>query len=53
MNKPKTRSFANSNTPSQNKNDKFGYSPGKSEGRPERDSGLYKVRFKRKDLEHF
>lgn len=52
-NKPKTRSFANANTPQKSKYEKIGYSPGKSEGRQERDADLYKVRFKRKDLEHF
>lgn len=30
-----------------------GYSPGKSEDRPERQSDLYNVRFKRKDLREF
>ena len=33
-NKPKTRSFANANTPQKGKYDKVGYSPGKSEGKP-------------------
>lgn len=48
--KQKTRSFANVSTPNKNKQDKFGYSPEKSEGRPQRDTDLYRVRFKRKDL---
>lgn len=51
--KQRTRSFANVKTPSKSKYEKFGYSPEKSEGRPERDTDLYRVRFKRKDLEHF
>ncbi len=55
MSKPRTRSFDNpTKTPLVNKNDKFGYSPEKSEGRGERSQqDLYRVRFKRKDLEHF
>jgi|694.fasta_scaffold128872_1 hypothetical protein len=48
--KQKTRSFANANTPKKNKQDRFGYSPEKSEGRPERDTDHYRVRFQRKDL---
>lgn len=49
--KQRTRSFAGGQkTPEQNKYEKFGYSPEKSEGRPDRDQNLYKVRFKRKDL---
>lgn len=49
-NKPKTRSFAGPNTPQKNKFDKVGYSPDKSEGKTQRSSEMFKVRFKRKDL---
>lgn len=48
--KQRTRSFVNTKTPEQNKYDKFGYSPEKSEGRPDRNQDMYRVRFKRKDL---
>lgn len=51
--KPKTRSFAGPKSPEQNKYERFGYSPEKSEGRPDRNQDMYRVRFKRKDLEHF
>lgn len=51
-NKPKTRSFA-AGTPQKKKNERFGYTPDKNEGRVERSTEMFKVRFKRKDLEHF
>ena len=54
LEKQKTRSFAGgTKTPDKNKYEKFGYSPEKSEGRPDRNQDLYRVRFKRKDLEPF
>lgn len=51
--KPRTRSFANTRTPEQKKSEKFGFTPEKSEGRGDRNQDMYRVRFKRKDLEHF
>lgn len=52
--KPKTRSFANTAlTPDKSKYERFGYTPEKSEGRSDRNQDLYRVRFKRKELEPF
>ena len=52
--KERTRTFTNIKTDKPKKSQNYGYSPEKSEGRSERyNQDLYKIRFRRKDLESF
>ncbi len=55
LGKERTKTFTNIKTDKpQRKSQNFGYSPERSEGKSERyNQDLYKIRFRRKDLESF